>query len=115
MATKQNITAFKGEQLVIDLVLQDEGGNPVTEPAGYTVTLAISTSAGGAPIVSALTFDLVEPEDARFRRVLSPEDLAAVSEERIHYYNVWAAEGSATPALRAYGTLRLRGSIEVPS
>lgn len=116
MATTSNISgAFKGEQVTIDIALQDGAGSPVSSPASYTVSMVFSTTAAGDPIGDTVhAFALEDAPTANFRLTLSAADLAGFVEGTTYYYNIWSKLGSADPLLRAKGTFSLGASIELP-
>ena len=110
-------TKHKDEEIIVDVLLQDEAGSPIANPASHTVSIVISATAGGDAL-GGVKYDatLAEAGTARFRRVLSPADLSGLTEGAPGYfYNIWSKEGAAAPVLRAKGKLSLLQSISLPA
>ncbi|MGR3463603.1 hypothetical protein [Limimaricola sp.] len=109
-------TKHKDEEIIVDVLLQDAAGSPIANPASHTVSIVISAYEGGLALAGA-KYDatLADAGAARFRRVLSPADLAALAEEFTYYYVIWSKEGAAVPVMRAKGKLSLLKSISLPA
>lgn len=106
---------YKGESLVIDVLLQDGAGNPVPSPGDYTVSIVFSATAAGDPIGSAKhDFTLIDVPTATFRKSFAASDLADFQEGKPYCLNIWSRVDGADPVLRALGTMTLQASIELP-
>ena len=109
-------TRHKDEEVIIDILVQDDAGAAIANPALHTVSIVISSTAGGDALGSVkYDFTLADSGTARFRRVLSPTDLSALTEGTTYYYNIWSKESLTPPVLRAKGTISLLQSISLPA
>lgn len=116
MATEQNITTFyKDESIPFELSVTDAAGDPVASPASLTVKLVIAKTDRGAAIGdTAYTFTLSDVSTSLFTLTLTALDMAALSEGRAYYYNIWAVDGSSEWVL-ATGQIVLQKSISLPA
>ena len=109
-------TTHKDEEVTVDILVQDANGNPIAAPALHAVSMVISDTGGGAALGNTkYDFTLADSGTARFRRVLSPSDLSALTEGVTYHYNIWSKETAKVPVLRDKGTISLLQSISLPA
>lgn len=115
MAAEENITStHHGERLVIELFAKDSEGEVIANPAGQTVTLAISRSEGGEPLLELSSgWSLASAPEGRFVGTFSASDLATLVEGVPYRYNIWTRESGADPLLQAKGRLMRQASIHL--
>lgn len=109
-------TQHKDEEVIIDILIQDTLGAAIPDPASHTVYIVLSTTPGGAALdATKFPFTLEDAPTARFRRVLSPTDLASVQElPASYFYNIWSTKPGTIPVHRAKGKFSLIESISLP-
>lgn len=117
MVTSKDITEFyKGEQVAVDLTLQDVDGRPI-DTAGLVVSMVVSETVSGVSLWDTpRNFVLQDADRAEFRIVLDPtNDLDVLPAGKAQRYAIWSRKAGEPPVLRAAGVITLGSAISLPA
>jgi len=117
MSAQVDITEFyKGELLEANFLAKNRDNTPLTSPGSATVSMTISETLSGSPLVAFTTstgqISLTDIPTASYLIRLSPTDLILLTENKTYYYNIWTWQTSTEKTLQADGRFILKNSIE---
>lgn len=112
MATTSAISGtHKDETFVCNLLARAPGGSDVIEtPASQTITMTISETAGGSPLLELTSWTLADAATGLFSKTISEADLSTMTEGRLYHYNIWSESGGSA-FLQVKGTFVRSQSI----
>lgn len=118
MASVTNIDTFHyGEYIEIVLAAKNRDGTVIASPAAQVVSLTISDTEGGPPILEWNTtadptkISLTDAVLGEYTATLLPADTETLNEGQRYFYNLWSDLGGL-PVLQAKGVFRLLPASE---